>query len=189
MDIIKEIPTREELYLEIPKGGVGAEIGVCKGMNAINLYFITKPSTFFLVDIWTNEQPNGDSWPKLEDPDLWYADHRELITSFFENEINNGSVRLRKEHGSDFLCKTKDNLLDWVYIDSSHYYDCISIELEMAVQKVKSGGYIMGHDYNVITQAWGSSIIRAVNEKIQNGDVVMEAITVEKWPSYLLRVL
>ena len=29
MDLIKEVETREELYLEIPKGGVGAEIGVC----------------------------------------------------------------------------------------------------------------------------------------------------------------
>ena len=38
MEKIKSIETREELYLEIPKGGIGAEIGVCKGINSMPLY-------------------------------------------------------------------------------------------------------------------------------------------------------
>ena len=31
---IKEYETHIEMYLDLPKGGVGAEIGVCKGFNA-----------------------------------------------------------------------------------------------------------------------------------------------------------
>ena len=46
-----------------------------------------------------------------------------------------------------------------------------------------------GMNYLTNPQIWGSSIIRAVNERIQNGDIKMEVITNEKWPSYLTRVL
>ena len=42
MDKIKIAQTREELYLSIPKGGVGAELGVCKGSNAAILFQYTK---------------------------------------------------------------------------------------------------------------------------------------------------
>ena len=51
MDKIKEYETVHELYLDIPKDGIGAEIGVCKGVNAISLYHLTKPKKFHLCDI------------------------------------------------------------------------------------------------------------------------------------------
>jgi hypothetical protein len=170
MEKIKSIETREELYLEIPKGGIGAEIGVCKGINSMPLYFISKPSKMYLVDIWTEICPNGADWPRMGDPFLWYDDHKGLVEKIFSEEI-------------------KDDSLDWVYLDSDHRYNCIAIEINLAIQKVKKGGLIMGHDYSTVPQTWGSSIIRAVNERIQNNDVKMEAITLETWPSYLLRVL
>lgn len=189
MEKIKSIETREELYLEIPKGGIGAEIGVCKGINSMPLYFISKPSKMYLVDIWTEICPNGADWPRMVDPFLWYDDHKGLVEKIFSEEIKDGSVELRKEYGSDFLSHIKDDSLDWVYLDSDHHYECIAIEMNLAIQKVKKGGLIMGHDYSTVPQTWGSSIIRAVNERIQNNDVKMEAITLETWPSYLLRVL
>ena len=52
MKVIKEVQTRQELYLEIPKGGVGAELGVCKGANAESLLVHTRPEKLYLVDIW-----------------------------------------------------------------------------------------------------------------------------------------
>ena len=54
---IKEYETTQEMYLDVPKGGVGAEVGVCKGINAIDLWHITKPCkmhvTFGKKDIQT----------------------------------------------------------------------------------------------------------------------------------------
>ena len=44
MDRIKEYETHMEMYLSLPKGGVGAEIGVCKGFNATFLWHVLKPS-------------------------------------------------------------------------------------------------------------------------------------------------
>ena len=48
----------------------------------------------------------------------------------------------------------------------------------------------MGHDYcNFMENTWGTSVVRAVNERIQSGDIFMEAISEDTWPSYLCRVL
>jgi hypothetical protein len=189
MEKIKDIETREELYLEIPKGGVGAELGTCKGLNAINLFFITKPSTMFLVDLWSKKTPDGILWPRGDEPSIWYDNHVGLITSMFEEEINNERVVLVKGFSYKFFNDLSDDSLDWVYLDSDHQYDVISRELSLSLKKVKRGGYIMGHDYFNVTGFWGSSVVRAVNERIQSGDIKMEAITLEKWPSYLCRVL
>ena len=50
------------------------------------------------------------------------------MSRFFENEIDNGTVQLMRGYVSDFLINLDDNSLDWIYLDSAHIYDCISIE-------------------------------------------------------------
>lgn len=186
MDLIKEINTRDLMYDTIPKGGVGAELGVCRGTNAVQLLFRTRPSMLFLVDIWKEAEYIR---PPHEDPGLWYDDHFDSVAEIFNKEIEQGKVILHKQHGTSFLASLPDNFLDWVYIDSNHHYQNVSRELDLSVRKVKKGGYILGHDYIPNPQLWGTSIIRAVNERIQNGDMLMEAITNEKWPTYLTKVL
>ena len=49
MDKIKEYETVNEMYLDVPKDAVGAEVGVCKGWNAVPLYHITKPKNYICV--------------------------------------------------------------------------------------------------------------------------------------------
>ena len=144
MEHIKDIETREEMYLKIPKGGIGAEIGVCKGMNAINLFFLCRPTTMFLIDVWCElNEPHGS------DPKLWFTDHSVLISKIFEKEIEQGTVVTHKGFAVDWLCALPDNTLDWIYLDAYHEYDPISTELALAIDKVKRGGYIMGHDYRL----------------------------------------
>lgn len=81
---IKEYETSQEMYLDIPKGGVGAEIGVCKGMNAINLWHITKPRKMYLCDAWRERHPNACL---IEDSALWEDDHEDLVKSFSEKKL------------------------------------------------------------------------------------------------------
>lgn len=186
MDLIKNIDTRELMYDTIPEGGVGAELGVCRGTNAVQLLFRAKPSVLFLVDKW--EEAEYLRKPH-EVSDLWYDDHYESVASIFDEEIKEGKVVIHKQHSSSFLASLPDNSLDWVYIDSNHHYQCVSREIDLSVKKVRAGGLIMGHDYMTNPKVWGTSVIRAVNERIRNGDIQMEAITNEKWPSYMTRVL
>jgi hypothetical protein len=186
MDLIKEISTRDLMYDTIPKGGIGAELGVCRGVNAVQLIFRTKPSVLFLVDTWKISEKRRMAH---DDPNLWYDDYFDSVTEIFNKEIKQGKVILRKQDSTSFLDSLEDNSLDWVYIDAAHQYQHVSREIDLSIKKVKSGGHIMGHDYLTNPQRWTTSIIRAVNERMQNGDIKMEAITNEKWPSYLTRVL
>ena len=59
----------------------------------------------------------------------------------------------------------------------------------MAIPKVKNGGYILGHDYTSETVLWGNSVIRAVNERIQSGDISMVGISIEQFPSFMCKVV
>jgi hypothetical protein len=40
-----------------------------------------------------------------------------------------------------------DSTLDFVYIDANHSYECVKKDLETWYPKVRSGGFICGHDY------------------------------------------
>ena len=84
MDRIKEYETHMEMYLSLPKGGVGAEIGVCKGFNATFLWHVLKPSKLYLCDIWEERSPDAYL---IEDPELWYDDHSTLVGNLFAQEI------------------------------------------------------------------------------------------------------
>lgn len=44
--------------------------------------------------------------------------------------------------------KIQDNSLDMVYIDAAHDYDSVIADLNAWYPKVKSGGFISGHDYH-----------------------------------------
>ena len=188
---IKEIDTRFQLYQELPKGGVGAEIGVCRGLNAMQLYHVAKPSKLYLCDAWMEKVPDGKgtSWTRIEDSSLWYGDHEELVTSLFKQEIEEGKVETRRQFGGDFLYSLEDNSLDWVYLDADHNYSAVDIEISLSLRKVKSNGFIMGHDYVVGPITWGCGVIRAVNERINSGELRMEALTLEVYSSFLCRVV
>ena len=47
----------------------------------------------------------------------------------------------------------------------------------------------MGHDYSPNAQVWKAGVVRAVNEKIQEGKIRMIGITIERWPSFMCEVL
>jgi hypothetical protein len=186
---IEEFDSREYMFSSVPNNGIGVEIGVCKGLNAISLLACCKPHKLSLVDIWTEKCPNGEEWGSRPYAFNEYGNYLEDVSSLFREEILSGQVEIFRGYGSDFLAPLRDNSLDWVYLDSDHHYDCVSIEIDLALKKVKTGGYIMGHDYHVSYGAWGSSVVRAVNERIQTLDMVMEGITLEQFPSYMCRVL
>jgi len=186
MDKIKEYETANEMYLDIPKDGIGAEIGVCKGWNATSLCHIAKPKKLYLCDIWRERHPN---MCLIQNPSLWEDDHRLLVSRLFEREIEAGVVELHREYGGNFLYDLEDDCLDWIYIDACHDYKSVFIELENSLNKVRKGGLIMGHDYVTNCQVWKAGVIRAVNEFIQAGKMKMIGITIEGYPSYMCEVL
>lgn len=62
----------------------------------------------------------------------------------------------------------QNDSLDVVFIDAAHDYDSVKADIAAWLPKVKSGGYLAGHDYN---QCW-SGVIAAVNESLDIQEVV-----------------
>ena len=122
-----------------------AEIGVFKGTFARQLYEMLSPSKFYLIDLFTgttcsgNEDGNNVIWTNMDNEYL----------QVIEYARDKPSISVIKYDSSSFLSTLPDNTLDMIYIDGDHGYEGCKKDLLEAYKKVKNGGYICGHDYEM----------------------------------------
>ena len=57
-------------------------------------------------------------------------------------------VFLNKETSESYAKKVDDSSLDVVYIDGDHKYSSVVNDLDLWYPKIKSGGFLCGHDYS-----------------------------------------
>lgn len=176
-----EFHSRKEIYDWLPKGGIGAELGVCRGVNAVQMYHRAKPSKLHLVDMWVPRKPDAR---ELLERDLQGGDHFQKIRTLF---AGCDGVTVHKSDSVDWLKSHKNDYLDWLYLDTSHAYHQTRLELREALRVVKPNGLIMCHDYFVAVQRFGAGVIMAVNELANKGAVTFEGISREAWPTVALR--
>ena len=62
---------------------------------------------------------------------------------------DNENVNVYKSYTSTYLTRQPDNYYDIIYIDADHSYEGARTDILLAHQKIKLGGYIMGHDYEM----------------------------------------
>jgi predicted O-methyltransferase YrrM len=182
MKEIVAFPCRQLMYGIFPRGGVGAEIGVCRGVNAAVLWMVARPKILHLVDTWEVNESTLINHPPAMHYGNWEADVKQLFEGI-------EGVSTHKANSIFFLQSLPDASLDWVYIDGDHNYATLKHELELAAKKVRAGGIIAGHDLVVHESAWKSGVVRATIEAIQMGTLSMIAITDEQWPSFALKRL
>lgn len=176
---MKTIKTREELIELIPKGKVGAEIGIFKGEFSRILLEKTLPQLFYMIDPWEGRVMSGDkNGQNIEyiDGDRYYVEH--IIPEF----LFQPHIKILRNY-SDILSLFPDNHLDWIYIDGAHDYENVRYDLEHSLLKVKSGGFILGHDY---TTNMFPGLVYAVDEFCNNHGLKIEYLTEDGCPSYLI---
>jgi hypothetical protein len=161
-------PNRETVYHHLfKKGGVGAELGVCRGENACHALVGANPSKMYLVDTWDNEEalglsgaPGSKAIPGIvydrfeEHFDLIGRDYHRYVCDYFSDQIEKGVVEVYKQRAVIFLNNLDDNYLDWAFIDTSHYYEETFNTLEATIRKTKIGGIIGMHDFFINMGAW-----------------------------------
>jgi len=183
---------RIDMFSHIPSKGIGAELGVAKGYNAINLLHQAKPSKLFLVDLWPSDQPPvaiagfntpGNICEKKERRK--FDNYSEFVSSVF---LGNDKVEVCRSEISSWLDKQSDNSLDWVYIDSGHDQKSMTDQLQRCIRVVKKDGIISGHDFCVTPSVWGAGVIIPVIEAIQEDHLEMVGITNEQFPSFMCKV-
>lgn len=124
----------------VKPNGVYAEVGVFKGEFTLFLQETLKPSKLYAIDLFEGVTGSGDQ----DGNNFSYCSLDETHKMLYSKDI------LTLKGDSSTILKTlEDESLDMVYIDADHTYQAVLKDLEAAYPKVKSGGWIMGHDYEM----------------------------------------
>ena len=140
------------------QGAQGAEIGVYRG--GFGEFLLPHCAKLFLVDPWSKLKSHWDT----DGGAVSCRDAEMNIRSVYSAEIKIGQVSVVRDFGSSFLRSQPDRSLDWVYIDASHRFDSTLEEIELSLQKVKIGGYIIGDDYDENPDSNQHGVYLAVNQ-------------------------
>lgn len=144
----------------LPKGGVGAEIGVHKGHFTPVLIAVARPLRLHLVDPWYHL---GRWWD-------WGAGDRSTVNALtrimkrFEAELAEGTVVLHIGDDVDILPGFEDGYFDWMYFDTTHGYEQTARELVLAERLIKPDGVVCGDDWRDDARHPHYGVHRAVAE-------------------------
>jgi hypothetical protein len=92
--------------------------------------------------------------------DLWNSVKEKY--AFYPN------ISIHRQYSSEFLKSIEDLSVDVIYIDGDHSYEGVKADLANAFPKIKKGGWIMGHDYEMnmkkAKHVYNFGVKRAVDE-------------------------
>jgi hypothetical protein len=128
---------------------VGAEIGVFKGDNALNILQELPIKKLFLIDPYLSYM-EGDTQVLPEEAE---ETARQKLSQY------NQAIFIKKLSAD--AAKDIHEPLDFVYIDGNHDYEHVKLDIKLYYPLVKDGGIIGGHDYYV-NHNFG--VLQAVNE-------------------------
>jgi hypothetical protein len=158
---------RGDLLNLLPKGSVGAEIGVWRGDFSSRILSVVQPARLHLVDPWKFEASSGYERAlyggavakNQAEMDGIY----EAVLRRFAQEAETGVVLVHRGPSAQIGMQFDDAYFDWVYIDGNHLYEYVKTDLEVFATKVKPGGLLTGDDYGV-RGWWKHGVTRAVDE-------------------------
>lgn len=180
--------TRIEMIKTLPTDLIIAELGVFKGDFAKIIYDELKPSILVLIDLWEDKIiGSGDQ----DGNNMEKHNGLELYSTVTKKFINNSNVKIYRENTS-FLNTFTDNYFDAIYIDADHSFNGCLSDLMLSYDKIKDGGYIMGHDYgqNMVksTKEYNFGVYKAVNTFCREKKQKISAIANDGCKSYLIKV-
>jgi len=133
--------------LLLPENLVGAEIGVYKGDNTINLLtHIPWIKKLYCIDMWEETEIYNRNL-KYNFPNTEFS--LEEIFIDFKKKIEPVKhlveiLRMDSIKAAEFI---KDDELDFLFIDGNHEYENVKNDILTYLSKVKVGGIMSGHDY------------------------------------------
>ena len=195
------LSSREELIRYLPKGGVGAEIGVAEGIFSAAILEAAEPKALHLIDPWSHLETASDPLqgrghlesvdralggtfaPPAANPqgDVAFA----AVEKRFEGDER---VKLHRQFSYKAAAGFPDGLFDFVYIDGDHHYEFALRDLEDFAAKLKPGGLLFGHDF--FEDAFASrehyGVVDAVNAFLKRSDFRFLMLTAEPFSTFCL---
>lgn len=179
---------REKLIALLPSDAHVAEVGVAQGEFSRLILDATGPRRLHLVDPWRRFDDelylkDGNNAPD-DEQERRYRD----ILRRFTPEIAAGQVQVHRMLSTEAADQLPDGSLDWIYLDANHTYEAVRSDLAALLPKLKSDGFLCGHDYtnSPWAQRMAFGVVEAVNEFLDQTGLQFVALTKELYPSYLL---
>lgn len=165
---IRILPEVRRLMNCGPAGPAVAEVGVYTGQYAAALNKHLQPSRLVLIDAWRqfSDEVYDETKMTRRTPEKWAKielNVRRKFSNFpYVEVVNDLSVAAATRFGS--------GVFDLVYIDANHSYEATAADIRAWWPKVKSGGFLAGHDYGWIKKekAQFPGVRRAVREFSQS---------------------
>lgn len=156
------LTTRADLHKLIPniKEATVAEIGCAECLFTADM-LRWGVDRVIAVDVWRTIGSEGDGAFDQAWHDRNYARAEKLLAE------NPERLRILRGISWEMAVHLPDEVLDMVYIDAGHTYECVANDLKAWIPKVKKGGIIAGHDY--LATEYG--VRRAVDEVFGFGAV------------------
>jgi hypothetical protein len=147
--------------------GVGAEIGVYRGMHAKHILRLhPEIESLWLVDPYLPYGVDGGLVPDLKNARRM----AQKVTKRYERKvhwIDTGSPE----------CAGLLPMLDFCYIDANHTYESVSRDIEAMWPKINPGGVLGGHDFHF---NW-LGLIRAVVEFVSRNNLQLNVDSPDWW--------
>lgn len=125
----------------------GAELGVSKGRFTSFLCANMYDMRMTAVDLW-EEQPHATGEGAQNyvgwDHDTSYREFRDVCEEFFPRRVR--ILRMDTVQAANLVA---DGSLDFVFIDALHTYEACKADIGAWWPKVREGGMLCGHDYNL----------------------------------------
>jgi hypothetical protein len=121
------------------------EIGVFKGEFLDFLVRECNIGSIDAVDLFDGVTCSGDA----DGNNVVFCDVGISYLELTEKYKDMDNIRVIKSDSITFLQNQDDNTYDIIYIDADHSYNGVKNDLINSYSKIKNGGYIMGHDYEM----------------------------------------
>jgi lipopolysaccharide biosynthesis glycosyltransferase len=121
------------------------EIGVFKGDFLEYLVQNCKFSSIDAIDLFEGTTCSGDA----DGNNVVYHNVGKSYLELLEKYKGMPNIKIHKSNSIRFLQNQEDNTYDIMYIDGDHSYNGVKQDLTNAFSKIKNGGYIIGHDYEM----------------------------------------
>lgn len=136
-------------------GGTLVEVGSFAGESAVVFAQSGKFIRIICVDPW------GSIEGELPELAQWYLDYdMDAVEREFDERTAPYPVIEKRKMTSEEAAEDMDYRVNMVYIDAVHEYEFVKQDIELWTPKVRSGGWICGHDYSLRFPG----VVRAVNE-------------------------
>jgi len=178
-DMIKTLVPKNEHYVEV---------GVFEGTFSSKLISILNPTQLLLIDVFEGRMGSGDQ----DGNNFKFITLEHVFQKWKTYETINPSVSVLKGLSYNILPTLPDDKFTMIYLDADHSYEGTLRDLKLSYSKVKHGGWIMGHDYEMnmkkATKVYHFGVKQAVEEFCREYNQEVSAKAYDGCVSFAIRL-